>query len=209
MISRRRLIFVSALLLLSTITCGFSAFVISENSAKTVSIGTSVADVTIKGTSASCLSYSSFTMNQYGFAHEESAYNVTYYDYSYTLESIWMIPDSGTFTYALKQNDTDNFYNYINSKGSFTVSSYTSYTNGTLGGTETTLSGGTIDADSASISFTSSPTQYVLFSYTRTLVSGTDFAANSFINEVYNKSIDVDIHNNKYDVSFTMELKLG
>ncbi len=197
MISRWRIVSVISLCLVSTLACGFSTWVWSENNkADAGEIDVSVGNVTTNSEATIVFQKASlFTFGKYGFAHQETIrlndedQEITYFDYSYSISTIWKVStkDTTSFTYQIGQTYNGSFNFLPKDNASMTVQSYSKYENEVLSDALSGASASYTSYTSGSITYSltlpsSSSYQYVEMKYsnTATIESGKDFNTTVF-----------------------------
>lgn len=224
MVSRWRITSLIGLCLVSTLACGFSTWIWTENGKADVGgIDVSVGDIQTNS-SATILFQDAklFTFGKYGFAHEEEIMidsrkqTITYFDYSYSISSIWKVSTKDTTSFKHEINETYNgSFDFLPASGSFSVQSYSDYdaSTGTLKNPISGASAKNGGSTSASITYmltlpSSDSYQYLELVYTNTVSIAAD---SSFDAAVFTPATtQKDGHNNVMVVTFSFLLnKVG
>lgn len=186
MISNWKITGLLSLCILSTLACGFSTWVLTNNDAA-VDVGkitVDVGDIVETGGAVSFVSAEVPEINKYGFAHSEILTNgntVTYFDCSWSISTTWTVDCSvyKSLSYSIAENQTVNF---------FTSSTDTAkYDSTSLTLTSTTKDNRNYKADIDVSSISSKVT--IVITHT-----GTIDTSSSTFESVYNSLLDA--HNN-------------
>lgn len=132
MISKGKIASLLALCSLATLTCGFSAWIVSENNPSlTPDIDVKVGDVQSQGCLISFVKGESFSMTKNGFSHEEviQEKQYTYYDRSFLISSTWEVSSFSNINllvYDISRDTTTTFPFFDTNYCEFTQTTYLS-----------------------------------------------------------------------------------
>ena len=140
MISKWRIASVIGLCIVSTLTCGFSSWIyVVNNKADVGDIDVNVGNITTNSTATIVFQKAKlFSFNKYGFAHQEEIevdkhkQTITYFDYSYSISSLWKVStkDTQNFKYEIDE-EYNGSCNFLPESGTLTVSSYSTFNEST------------------------------------------------------------------------------
>lgn len=132
MISKGKIAGLLALCSIATLTCGFSAWIVSENNPfETPDIYVEVGDVKAEGCQISFVKGENFMMSKNGFAHDETIQdkNYFYYDRSFSMTTTWMVTDFAnvaSLVYSISRDTTTTFPFFDPNYVEFTQTTYVS-----------------------------------------------------------------------------------
>lgn len=198
MISKWRIASLIGLCLVSTLTCGFSSWIyVVNNKVDVGDIDVNVGNITTNSTATIVFQKAElFSFNKYGFAHQEEItiddhkQTITYFDYSYSISSLWKVStkDTQSFKYEIDEEYNGSCH-FLPKSGTFTINSYSTYDEST-GALSDLLTGATSSntgSTSGSITYTlnlpqSASYQYVMLEYknTFTIEKNSSFDATVF-----------------------------